>query len=90
MITFAGKVDRVVAHAKRVEAERDVLAARAAKLEVVRQSPRQLPDVERWSRDPIRGSTLRSDLAGGARARAQLALAAAEARRLEDGAAPRD
>jgi hypothetical protein len=98
LITFAGKVDRVVAHAKRVEAERDALAARMPTLEVVRrpgeqfagrQSPREPPAAERWPVDPIRGATPRSDPEAVARARAQLAQAEAEARRREEIDAPR-
>jgi hypothetical protein len=89
LIRLAGKVDRVVAYARRVEAERDALAARAAKLEVVgrpreqfavRQSPREPPAVA------VRGPRPWSDPEVVARARAQLAAAeaAAEARRREE------
>jgi hypothetical protein len=117
LITFAGKVDRVVAYARRVEAERDALAARAPRLEVVprpgeqpavRQPPRESPAAERWPRSPphspprdgllsapaslSRGSNPRDDPEAVARARAQLAAAeaAAEARRLQEIAAPRE
>ena len=93
LITFARKVDRAVAHAKRVEAERDALAAWAPRLEVVRrpgehfaarQSPREPPAAARWSADPIRGSPMRPDPEAVAPARAQLAEAEAEARRREE------
>ena len=113
LITFARKVDRAVAHAKRVEAERDALAARAPRLEVVprpgeqpavRQPPRESPAAERWPRippsdglrsapsAPVRWSSPRDDPEAVARARAQLATAeaAAEARRLQEIAAPRE
>jgi hypothetical protein len=83
-LRLAKRVEDVVAYARRVEAERDALAPRAPRLEVVRQSPREPSAVDRWSSDPIRGSTLRSDPLRGdpeavARARAQLAEAEARA-----------
>jgi hypothetical protein len=89
LIVLAGKIDRVVAYARQVEAERDALAARAPRLEVVgrpgeqfavRQSPREPPAVA------VRGSPPGSDPEAVARARAQLAAAEAkaEARRLEE------
>ena len=95
LILLARKVDGVVAYAMRVEEERDALAARAAKLEVVRptgeqfavrQSPREPPAVERWPADR------RGDPETVARARAQLAAAEAkaEARRREENAARPD
>jgi hypothetical protein len=97
LIRLGGKIDQLVAYARRVEAERDALAARAPRLEVVRQSPRELPGVA------VRGSALRSDPEAVARARAQLAeaeardaaTAEAERRRRGDsstssGGAPRD
>ena len=95
LIRLARKVDRVVAYAMRVEEERDALAARAAKFEVVRptgeqfavrQSPREPPAVERWPADR------RGDPETVARARAQLAAAEAkaEARRREENAARPD
>jgi hypothetical protein len=108
LIALAGKVDGLAAYAREVERQRDALAARAPRLEVVREPPRPPPNVERWpcspphspSRDGLvsapatlsRGSTPRDDPEAVARARAQLAAAeaAAEARRGEEGAAPRD
>jgi hypothetical protein len=91
LIALGGKIDGLLAYTKDLEAQRDALAARAAKLEVgeqfaVRQSPREPPAVDRWSSAPTRGSTLGRGPDSVARARAQLAAAeaAAEARRREE------
>jgi hypothetical protein len=89
LIRLAGKVDQFVAYTRQVEAERDALAARAPRLEVVsrpgeqsvvRQPPREPPAVVRWPADP------RGNPEVVARARAQLAAeeAVAEARRREE------
>jgi hypothetical protein len=97
LIALGGKIDGLLAYTKDLEAQRDALAARAPRLEVAphpaeqfagRQPPRAVPAVERWSVDPIRGSTQRLDPETVARARAQLAAAEAkaeaEARRREE------
>jgi hypothetical protein len=88
LIALGSKLDGLLAYTKEVERQRDALAARAPRLEVVspgeqfgvRQSPREPPNVERWPADR------RGDPETVARARAQLAAAeaAAEARRREE------
>jgi hypothetical protein len=94
-IMLAGKVDGLVAYTRQVEAQRDALAARAPRLEIVREPPRPPPNVERWPRGPphspsrdglllapatlSRESTPRDDPEAVARARAQLAAAEAAA-----------
>jgi hypothetical protein len=108
LIALAGKVDGLIAYAREVERQRDALADRAPRLEVVREPLRAPPSVERWPRSPphspprdgllsapsalSRGSNPRDDPEAVARARAQLAAAeaAAEARRLQESAPPRD
>ena len=93
LIALGRKIDGLVAYTRQLEAQRDGLAARAPRLEVVRrpgeqsavrQPPRAVPAVQRWPADPIRGSTQRLDPETVARARAQLAEAEAEARRREE------
>jgi hypothetical protein len=96
LIRLAGKVDGFVAYTRLVEAERDAIAARAARDarngEAAQQSARETANVVRWPADgrstpcappsSIRGSP--SDPEAVARARAQLAAAEAEARRREE------
>jgi hypothetical protein len=89
LIRLAGKVDGFVAYTRLVEAERDAIAARAARDarngEAAQQSARETANGRSTPCAPpsyIRGS--RSDPEAVARARAQLAAAEAEARRREE------
>jgi hypothetical protein len=85
LILLAGKVDGVVAYARRVEAERDALAARAA--EAAQQSARETANLVRWPADgrstpyapPSYIRESRFDPEAVARARAQFAEAEARA-----------
>jgi hypothetical protein len=80
LIRLASKLDQFVAYTRQLEEQRDVLAARTPRLELVSPSPREPPTVGGWAANP------RSDPDSVARARAQLAAAeaAAEARRREE------
>jgi hypothetical protein len=78
LIALAGKIDRFVAYTRQLEEQRDALAARTSRLELVSPSPPEVPPVERWPADP------RSDPDSVRRARAQLAAAEEAARRREE------